>query len=169
MEKRKTGDPAIPRGLAVATRARDPRRGPKGPAPCYGRRSMSLPEKLAALTWTVADAALQMGLSTGSVRRLIRRGELPGCYQTRRYTNTGPGGTILRRIAWRVPHLSILGWQAKEAAKAGPTRRPAGPVNGRTRPRRGRRRRRRPAQGASELKSPGVVRRPSPSDPAAKG
>ncbi len=75
-----------------------------------------------ALTWTVADAAVQMGVSVATVRRLIQRGELPGSYQVRRYTNTGPGGVVLRRIAWRVPDVAILAWQAKRAAEttAGP-------------------------------------------------
>lgn len=71
-----------------------------------------------ALTWTVADAAWQMGVSEATVRRLIQRGELPGCYQTRRYTNTGPGGMVLQRIAWRVPDAAIREWQAKQAAQA---------------------------------------------------
>ncbi len=78
-----------------------------------------------ALTWTVEDAAWQMGVSVATVRRLIQRGQLPGCYQTRRYTNTGPGGMILRRIAWRVPDAAIRGWQAKQAAATAARHRPA--------------------------------------------
>ncbi len=70
-----------------------------------------------ALTFTVADAAFQMGVSVATVRRLIQRGALAGCYRVSRYTNTGPGGIILRRIAWRVPDVAIRGWQAKQAAE----------------------------------------------------
>ncbi len=88
-----------------------------------------------ALTWTVEDAALQMGVSVATVRRLIQRGELPGSYQLRRYANDGRG-TILRRIAWRVPDAAIRGWLAKQAAEtdAKRAREAAGGTTRRARP-----------------------------------
>ncbi len=99
--------------LVLARRARDPARGPAAALRGTVAPDMSMP----ALTWTVEDAGWQMGVSVATVRRLIQRGELAGCYQVSRYTNTGPGGTILRRIAWRVPDAAIRAWQAKQAAK----------------------------------------------------
>jgi len=59
-------------------------------------------------TWSVPDAALRLGCSQRTVSRLASQGELPGAYKTRWYRNTGPGGKILRRVAWRIPEVAIL-------------------------------------------------------------
>src|SRR5262249_34591538 len=59
-------------------------------------------------TWTVNDAAIRLGCSPRTVSRLASRGDLPGAFQGRWYRNTGPGGKILRRVAWRIPEVAIL-------------------------------------------------------------
>ncbi len=67
------------------------------------------------MTWRVPDAAFRLGCSERTVSRLARRGELPGAFKQKWFRNTGPGGKILRRVAWRIPEAGILTYRLKLA------------------------------------------------------